>query len=322
MKSRLLAGLLIPLLAAFAASAIAQGFPNKPLKMLVGAPPGGTTDIVARIIAQKLGDRLGQPVVVENRAGVGGNIGNDGVAKAAPDGYTIGMAYSGLSINPWVINPMPFDTLKDLAPVSLVATVPMFLIVDPARNINSVRDLVEQAKASPGKLAIAGNSFASVSHLTAELFKQRAGIDMTTVVYKGSAPAWVDVMGSRVAGMFDTVAGAFPHVKAGKMKAIAVGGKQRLAALPDVPTLQEAGLPDFEIRSWYGVIAPAKTPPEIVERLSREIAEIVRAADVRENFASQMLEPVGNTAAEFGSFIRAEMQQWEPVAKSSKIKME
>jgi tripartite-type tricarboxylate transporter receptor subunit TctC len=159
-----------------------------------------------------------------------------------------------------------------------------------------------------------------VSHLTAELFKQRAGIDMTTVVYKGSAPAWVDVMGGRVAGDVRHGGGRAAACEAGKMRAIAVGGKQRLAALPDVPTLQEAGLPDFEIRSWYGVIAPAKTPPEIVERISREIAEIVKAADVRENFAGQMLEPVGSTPQDFGNFIRAEMRQWEPVAKSANIK--
>jgi len=189
-------------------------------------------------------------------------------------------------------------------------------------HVDSVRELIDRAKANPGKLAIAGNSYASVSHLTAELFKQRAGVDMTTVVYKGSAPAWIDVMGGRVAGMFDTVAAALPQVKAGKMRAIAVGGNQRLAALPDVPTLQEAGLPDFEIRSWYGVIAPAKTPPEIVERISREIAEIVKLPDVRGNFATQLLDPVGNTPGEFGNFIRAEMRQWEPVAKRANIQPE
>ncbi len=321
LSRRWLALMAIALLGVCGPGVFAQGYPSKPLRMLVGAPPGGTTDIVARMIAQKLGERLGQTVVVENRAGAGGNIGMDGVAKAAPDGYTFGMAYSGLSINPSVMKAMPFDTLRDLAPVSLVATVPMFLIVDPAMQVTSVKELIDRAKANPGKLAIAASSFAAVSHLSAELLKQRAGIDMTTVVYKGSAPAWVDVMGGRVAAMFDTVAGSSPHVKAGKLRAIAVGGSKRMSTLPDVPTLQESGLPDFEIRSWYGVVAPAKTPPEIIERVSREIAEIVKAADLRENFASQMLEPVGNSPAEFGAFIRSEMRLWEPVARSADIKM-
>ena len=309
------------MVAATSTGALAQAYPVKPLRLLVGAPPGGTTDIVARVIAQKLGERLGQTVVVENRAGAGGNIGMDGVAKAAPDGYTFGMAYSGLSINPSVMT-MPFDTLRDLAPVSLVATVPMFLIVDPATQVTSVKELIDRAKANPGKLAIAATSFAAVSHLSAELLKQRAGIDMTTVVYKGSAPAWVDVMGGRVAAMFDTVAGVLPHVKSGKMRAIAVGGSKRMAWLPEVPTLVESGLPDFEIRSWYGVIAPAKTPPEIIERVSREIADIVKTAELRENFSAQMLDPVGGSPAEFSEFIRAEMRLWEPVAKSAKIRME
>ena len=251
---RVVAALLLGAAALASCAVAAQDYPVKAIRMVVGAPAGGTTDIVARIVAAKLGERLGQSVTVENRGGAGGNIGNDVVAKAAPDGYTLGMAYSGLSINPVVMGAaMPFDTLKDLEPVSLVATVPMFLVVGPATAATDVRSLVSEAKASPGKLAIAANSLASASHLAAELFKSRAEIDMTTVVYKGSAPALTDIMGGRVAAMFDTVPGAIGYVKSGQLRAIAVGGAKRLAILPDVPTLQESGLENIEIRSWYGV---------------------------------------------------------------------
>ena len=298
-----------------------QAYPTKSIRMIVGAPAGGTTDIVARLIAQKLGERLGQSVVVENRAGAGGNIGNDTVAKAAPDGYTLGMAYSGLSINPAVMA-MPFDTLKDLAPVSLVATVPMFVVAGPATKAGNIEALIVEAKANKGQLAIGANSLASVSHLAAELFKTRANVDMTTIVYKGSAPALTDIIGGRVAVMFDTVPGAIGYVKSGQLRALAVGGPQRLAILPDVPTLEQSGLKDFQIRSWYGVIAPANTPPAVVERLSREIAAIVQSPDMKENFTSKSLEPVGSTPAEFATFIRDEMRVWEPVAKAANIKVE
>lgn len=318
----LLPGLLLAPLLGFAAGAWAQAFPSKPLRMLVGAAAGGTTDIVARAIAARLAERLGAQVLVENRGGAGGNIALDVVAKAAPDGHTLAMAYSGLSINPVVMASMPFDTLNDLAPVSLVSTVQMFLIVGAATPITSVRGLIDQAKANPGKLAIAGNALASVSHLSAELFKLRAGLDMPVVVYKGSAPALIDIMGGRVTAMFDTVPGALSFIKGGKIRAIGIGGAKRSSLMPDVPTLQEAGLANFDIRSWYGVLTTAKTPPEIVERLSREIAAIVRSPELRASFAAQSLDPIGGTPAEFDSFIRAEMASWSAVAKSAGIKIE
>lgn len=305
-----------------ACAAWGQVWPNKPLRMLVGASAGGTTDIVARIVAARLSERLGQQVVVENRGGAGGNLALDAVAKAAPDGYTLAMAYSGLSINPVVMSSMPFDTLKDLAPVSLVATVQMFLIVDPGLKIGSVRQLIYQARAEPGKLAIAANALASVSHLSAELFKTRAAVDMPTLVYKGSSPALIDMLGGRVAAMFDTVPGALPHVKSGKVRAIAIGGGARSSLMPDVPTLGESGLPDFEIRSWYGVVATGGTPAAVVDRLNTEIAGIVKAQDMRERFAAQSLDPVGGTSAEFSAYIRDEMSRWAGVAKAAKIKLD
>jgi tripartite-type tricarboxylate transporter receptor subunit TctC len=300
----------------------AQPYPAKPIRMLVGAAPGGTTDIVARIVAAKLGERLNQQVLVENRGGAGGNLALDVVAKAPPDGYTLGMAYSGLSINPVVMSNMPFDTLNDLAPVSLVSTVQMFLIVDAATKIHSVQSLIEQARTNPGKFSIAANALASVSHLSAELFKMRAGVDMPTVVYKGSSPALIDIVGGRVTAMFDTVPGALAFIKSGKIRAIGIGGNKRSSVMPDVPTLQEAGLKDFEIRSWYGVVAAAKTPPDIVDRLSTEIAAVVKTEDIRTRFAAQSLDPVGSTPAAFGAFIRAEMASWESVAKNANIKID
>jgi len=301
------------------AAASSQSYPARPVRVYVGAAPGGTTDIVARLVAQRLGERLGQQFVVENRPGAAGNLANDAAAKAAPDGYTLAMAYSGLSINPAVM-PMPFDTLRDLAPVSLVASVQMFLVVSPELPAKSVGELVALARTQPGTVALGANSLASVSHLAAELFRLRAGVDVPVVVYKGSAPALVDMMGGRLAAMFDTFPGALPHVKSGKIRAIAVGGATRAAILPDVPTLAEAGLPDFEIRSWYGVIAPAPTPPAIVDRLSAEIAAAVKSADLRERFEAQTLEPVGSTPAEFAAFIRAEMDRWAPAARAAKIR--
>jgi tripartite-type tricarboxylate transporter receptor subunit TctC len=313
---------LLPLLLCAANSAAAQSWPAKPVRMMVGAAAGGTTDIVARVVAAKLSDRLGQQIVVENRGGAGGNLALDAVAKAAPDGYTLAMAYSGLSINPVVMASMPFDTLKDLAPVSLVATVQMFLIVDASLKVNSVRQLIDQAKANPGKVAIAANALASVSHLSAELFKTRAGVEMPVLVYKGSAPALVDIFGGRVAAMFDTVPGALPHVKSGKVRAIAIGGTSRSALMPEVPTLQESGLKDFDIRSWYGVVATGGTPAPIVERLNTEIAAIVKQPDIRERFTGQSLDPVGGSAAEFGAYIREEMGRWSAVAKAANIKLE
>ena len=301
------------------AAASSQSYPARPVRVYVGAAPGGTTDIVARLVAQRLGERLGQQFVVENRPGAAGNLANDAAAKAAPDGYTLAMAYSGLSINPAVM-PMPFDTLRDLAPVSLVASVQMFLVVSPELPAKSVGELVALARTQPGTVALGANSLASVSHLAAELFRLRAGVDVPVVVYKGSAPALVDMMGGRLAAMFDTFPGALPHVKSGKIRAIAVGGATRAAILPDVPTLAEAGLPDFEIRSWYGVIAPAQTPPAIVDRLSAEIAAAVKSPDLRERFEAQTLEPVGSTPAEFAAFIRAEMDRWAPAARAAKIR--
>lgn len=302
--------------------ALADTYPSKTTRMIVGATAGGGSDIVARLIATKLAARLGQPVVVENRPGAGGNIANEIIAKADPDGYTLGMGYAGIAINPVLMPQMPFDTLRDLAPVSLVTYVHFFLVVDPQGPIKSVRGLIDEAKANPGKLAFGINARASVGHLSTELFKLRTGVDMPTVTYKGSSQALVDMLGGRLGAMIDTVAATAAHVKSGKLRAIAYGGEKRSSVFPDVPTFKEAGLPDFKVLSWFGVVAPAKTPPEIINRLSKEIAEIVRMPDVSERLAALVLEPVGSTPAEFGAFIRSEMQRWDGVVKAAGIKAE
>lgn len=300
-------------------SAIAQKYPAKPITIVVGASAGGTTDIVARVIANELGKRLKQTVIVQNRAGAGGNIALGAVARAAPDGYTLGMAYSGLAINPTVMSNMPFDTLKDLAPVSLVATVDMVLLTNPALGIRSVQDLIDAAKRQPERFALAANALGSVSHLSAASFKLRTGVEIPIVVYKGSAPALVDMIGGSVSAMFDTIPGALSYIQQGQLNAIAVGATHRLPTMPNVPTLEEAGLKDFKIGSWYGVVAPAMTPAPVLDTLSRTIAEILSDPEIKNRLSSQMLNLKGTSPAEFKSFLISEMKRWEEIAKSAKI---
>jgi tripartite-type tricarboxylate transporter receptor subunit TctC len=276
----------------------ADDYPNRPVRILVGATAGGGSDMVARIVAEQLTKRLGQQVIVENRPGAGGNIANMAAVRAPADGYTLAMAYSGLAINPAVMAKMPFDTAKETGTVSLVADVPMALFVNASVPAQNVKDLIELAKASPGKYSIGVNALASVGHLSTELFKQRANIDMPTVVYKGSSAAMTDLLGGTVTMMFDTIASAGPQVQSGRLRMLAVGGPKRLASHPEVPTLAEAGLPDFDLRSWYGLIAPVGTPKPIMQRLSTEIAEIMRNAggsrQVRAQFPSSRGQHAGS----------------------------
>ncbi|MGD9942561.1 MAG: Bug family tripartite tricarboxylate transporter substrate binding protein [Burkholderiaceae bacterium] len=302
--------------------ALAQDYPVKPIRLLAGFAPGGTTDTLARLIASKLSEKLGQPVVVENRPGAAANIAMDAVAKAPPDGYTLGYAYSSLSINPLVMDSVPFDVLRDLAPVSLIGTVRMYLIVDGALPVNSLNEYIALLKANPGKYSLAANALGGPSHLGAELFKARTGVDVPTIVYKGGAPALVDILGGRVSGMFDTVPGVLPHVRSGKLKALAISGSNRFPGLPNLPTYAEAGLPDLSgIRTWNGIVAPAGTPPAVIRKLNATLHEIVHSPEVRERLTAQAVDPAGGSAADFDAFIRAEMKVWDPVAKAAKIKI-
>jgi tripartite-type tricarboxylate transporter receptor subunit TctC len=296
----------------------AQTYPDKPIRLVVPFPAGGTTDILARAVGQKLGEHLGQQVVVDNKPGAGGNIGSDIVAKSAPDGYTLVMGTVGThAINASLYKKMPYDHIKDFVPVSLVALVPNILVVHPSVPANSVKELIAYAKANPGKLNFASSGNGTSIHLSGELFKTTAGVEMTHVPYKGSAPAVTDLLGGQVQLMFDNMPSALPHVKAGKLKALGVTTAKRFPAAPDIPTIAEAGVPGYEASSWFGVLAPAGTPKEIVNKLSSEIAKILQTPEIKERLLSQGAEPVGNTPDQFAAFIKAETAKWAKVVKES-----
>src|SRR5262249_17813441 len=250
-----------------AAHALGQTFPAKPIKMLVGVPPGGPTDTLARAIAPELGDALGQPIVVENRPGASGVIATDAVAKALPDGHTLAFIYITHATNPALIAKLPYDTLRDFAPVSLVGRQSMVLLANPAFAASSVQDLAAAAKAAPGKIDYGASDAGSAPHLAGELFKMLAGIDLTPIYYKGTAPALTDLLSGQIPVMFVSNINALPHVKAGKLKALGVTGAQRTALAPDIPTIAESGLAGYEAYGWYGIAAAARTPGAVIARL-------------------------------------------------------
>jgi tripartite-type tricarboxylate transporter receptor subunit TctC len=306
----------VPLVAA------AQDYPARPIRLVVPFPPGGPTDVLARIVSTRLGERLGQPVVIDNKPGASGMIGADLVAKAAPDGYTLLANASIHVINPSLYPKTAYDAIADFAPVSNLADVPLVLAVNPKVAARSVPELVALAKASKTTLAFASAGNATSQHLSGEAFKIAAGIDMLHVPYKGSAPALTDLIGGQVLLMFDSMPSAMPHLKAGTLRPLAVTTPKRSAALPEVPTVAESGYAGFAISTWYGVWAPAATPPAVVQRLSREIAAIVRLPEVRQQFAGLGAEPVGNTPEEFAAFTKAELTKWAGIVKRSGAKVD
>ena len=325
MKQTLANTLLRPALWALAATftglAGAQTFPSKPLRMIVGSPAGGGGDTTARIVTAPLAEVLGQPVVIENRPGAGGNIGADLVAKAAPDGYTLLWAYTGHVINPGLYARLPFDTVRDFAPVAMVATNQTLLAVRPGLPINSVRDLVAYAKREPGKLSM-GTLTGSSQHLAGELFKTTAGINILYVPYKGAAQALNALLGGEIDVMFNTLTIMQPHVKSGKVRALAVTGKTRSTVQPDLPTISESGYPGFSSVGWYGVIATGKTPPAVVARLHEGITKVLATAETRGKLLALGNEPVQMSTAEFDEFIRDEIPRWAKVIKDAKIPAE
>ncbi|WP_431125948.1 tripartite tricarboxylate transporter substrate binding protein [Variovorax paradoxus] len=302
-------------------SAHAGAWPEKPVRLVVSYPPGGTVDAVARIIAPKLSAKLGQPVVIDNRGGAGGAIGGDLVAKSAPDGYTVMLDASNHAQNP-ALRKMPFDTLRDLAPVSLLVKVPNVLVVNPSAPMKSVADLIAQAKAKPGGINYASSGNGSAQHLAGELFASMAGVQITHVAYKGGGPALTDVMSGHVPVFFASLASSLPFIQGGKLRALAVTGKTPSPALPQLPTVAEAGLPGYEVYEWNAVFVPAGTPAPVVERLSKEFAATLKDPEVRTRLEALGAEVIGSSPAELDSFRRAEIAKWTRLAKDNKIQVD
>ncbi len=299
--------------------AAAQGaFPSKTITIIVPFAAGGTTDILARVVAQGMGAELGQPVVVDNRAGAGGNIGGQLAARAPADGYTLFMGTVGThAINAALYKKMPFDPIKDFAPLTRVANVPNLLVANPAQPFKTVQELIAYAKANPGKINFGSSGSGSSIHLSGELFKSMAKVDMQHVPYKGSAPAVTDLLGNQIAIMFDNMPSAIQHVRSGKLRAIAVTTAKRSPELPDVPTIAEAGVPGYEATSWFGMFAPAGTPAPVVAKLNATIVKVLAQPEIKKKLAEQGAEAAGETPEQFAAFIQKESVKWGKVVKES-----
>ena len=306
-----------------AGPAQAQAYPTRAVKMVVPFPPGGSLDIAGRLIAQKLTDAWGQPVVVENKPGAGGNIGADFVAKSPPDGYTILMgALSTHAVNPSLYKLMPYDAAKDFAPISLIAITPNVLVVNAASPVTSAKEFIAYAKANPGKLSFGSGSNGSAGHLAGELFKVETGTDAVHIPFKGGAPATQALLAGDTQFMFDNLANAMAQVKAGKLRALAVTTANRSPLAPDLPTMAEAGLPGFDISTWYGFFAPAGTPPAVVAKWSADVAKVLNAPDVRAKFVADGAEPTPNSPEQFAQFIAREQAKYARIVKASGAKVD
>jgi tripartite-type tricarboxylate transporter receptor subunit TctC len=312
------AGPLVAALLLLCFDAAAQGFPSKPVRMIVAFPPGGGTDVVARIVGQKLTEVWSQQVVVDNRAGAGGIVGAELAARAQPDGYTVFLATTGnLAINPALYSKLPYDTLKDFAPVTLVVALSFVLVSHPSLPASTLKELIALAKSKPGQLNYASGGSGTASHLGMELFKATAGVNIVHVPYKGSAPALTDLLSGQVQLALGDGIVTLPHIKSGKLRALAVTGARRAPLLPDVPTIAEAGVAGYAVVNWYGVVAPAGTRPEIISVLNKAIARVLQSTDVRDRLIAQGVEPVSNTPAEFGAYLKAEVAKWAKLVADS-----
>jgi tripartite-type tricarboxylate transporter receptor subunit TctC len=298
--------------------AAAQQYPTKPIRIIVGSSAGGGGDTMARLMAQAMTPALGQQVIVDNRPGAGGNIGADIVAKAPGDGYTLLFVFSGHAVNPTLYPKLPFDTVRDFAPITMLATNESALVVHPSLPVKSVKELIALARQNPGKYSIAALPSSS-QHLGSELFKLQAGIDLLFVPYKGNAAALTDLLGGQVQVMFNTLTVSLPHVQSGKLRALAVAGTRRSRLAPELPTVSEAALPGFAFNGWYGMVAPAKTPRPIVTHLNQALVKVVKSPDTVERMAAMGNEPVGSTPEEFDKLIRMEIPKWAKVIKDAKI---
>ena len=307
------------LAAACAAPAFAQTYPTTPVRIIVPFPPGQASDVIARLVGQKMSENLGQQVVVDNRVGAGGNIGSDMGAKAPPDGYTLTMATAALPISASVYAKLPFDPVKDFATVTLMTVTPLVLIVHPALPVKNVKELVALARSRPGQLNFASSGMGTSHHLSGEMLRTVTGVNIVHVPYKGSQAAHIDLMSGQVAMMFDNILPVRPMVQAGKLKALAVTTPQRSPALPDVPTIAEAGLPNFEAVAWFGMLAPAGTPRDIVTKLNGEIVRVLKLPDVNERLSGMGAIVVGSTPDEFATWMRNEVAKWAKVVKAAGV---
>jgi tripartite-type tricarboxylate transporter receptor subunit TctC len=316
----LLAALLA--MAAPMTAAYAQAYPEHPIRFVVPYPPGGGTDVIARIVQGKLQTALGQNIVIDNKGGAGGSVGTDVVAKAPADGYTVLFTLNSHTVNPAIYAKLPFDTLKDFEPVGTVASLPQILVANPQFPANNVAELIALAKARPGTLSYASVGVGSPGHLAGELFKLRTGTQMTHVPYRGGGPAVSDVMGGQVPLLWVSIPAAAQFVKSGKLKALGVSTLKRSAAFPDVPTLQEAGVADFEVDSWYAMFVPAKTPKAVIDKLNRALNTTLQDADIRDKLLAQGSEAVGGTPEALGQTVNVELVKWAKLAKDASIKAE
>lgn len=308
--------LLASAVAAMQGSVLAQStWPARPVRMVIGYPPGGSTDVAGRLLAEQLGRRLGQQVVVENRAGAGGTVGATSVVRAESDGYTLLLAASPeVSIAPITRKEMPYDPVRDLQPITLVGQVPFFLVVNPSVPANTLAEFIAHAKANPGKLSYSSFGSNTSNHLAGELFKSVAGVDSVHVPYKGSGPSIIDLIGGQVQYTFDTPPAVLEHVRAGKLRALAVATRERLASAPQVPTFAEAGLPGFSGGTWFGLFAPAKTPRALIERLNTEVVALLKSPELSKAFADRGIVASPQKPEDFAGFVQAEVDKWKSLA--------
>lgn len=299
---------------------VAQDYPSKPIRLVVPFPPGGGTDIVTRTVTQKLAEILGASFVVDNRGGAGGSIGTEIVAKSPPDGYALVMVSGSHTINPSLYKKLPYDSVNDFSPITLVVSGPGILVVHPSVPAKNVRELIALAKSKPGQLIYASAGNGTPPHLAAELFKSMAGVNMVHVPYKGNTQAFPDLISGQVQVSFPTIPSAIPHVRSGRLRALAVTSKQRSHVAPDIPTIAESGLPGYDASSWYGLLAPAGTPASVVAKLQQGVVKVLELPDVKEKMLSQGLDPVGSTPEEFAATIKTEIPKWAKVVKASGAK--
>jgi tripartite-type tricarboxylate transporter receptor subunit TctC len=296
-------------------------YPSRLVRLVIPFPPGGPTDVMSRAIAQEMRDSWKQPVIVENKPGGNSFIATELVAKSPPDGYTLLVAFFGtLAVNPSLYEKLPYDPVKDFAPITTIATLPLMLVVNPDSPIRTVKDLIEQAKANPGKLTYASGGAGQGAHLAGELFNMMAGVSMVHVPYKGNAPAVLDVMGGHVDMIFDGMTSSLPQVQAGKLRGVAVSTLKRATAMADLPTVAESGLPGFDVGSWFGILAPAGTSAPIVAKLNAELVRILKSAEIQKLMAASGLDPMPSTPEEFATYMAAETAKWSKVVKEAKIK--